>query len=227
MKKITSVLASLVLGMAFSCTDKGQPETEPNDLTLPETTLATVLVSKAGQSSYWKSKNVSMSARASESVSYPFATIVIKNVSRYAADNKFDAAPFNGISELFVTEFLTLDANGTELVSDVLLTVKHDAGEYSCILNSGKSDADMEESVFSSHKQLTDNAIEKNFSFPHYNLFINNKVKSKTFYFGIVVSLSEQDISFDAEPNIWLPLQSPDIVQTNDVYAVNELVNNN
>ncbi|MDR1723868.1 MAG: hypothetical protein LBR84_08050 [Tannerella sp.] len=221
-----SLLATLALAIVCSCTNSDQPETDLNDLPMPETQYVTSLVSKAGQTSYWKNATLKSASTRASSVAYNyfFEKLVITNVVRYAVEKTFDAAPFSGISELYLTEFHALGPGETYLFGELLLTVKHADGEYSCIINSGNSYADIEDIVFSSHKQLTESALVKEWTYPHYNLFIRSKNNGKSFGFGIVASLSEDDNNFDAEPKTWFELQSPDSKATNDTYTVAELI---
>ena len=219
-----TVLLAGLLVFAAACTN-GIGEGEDTAQELPASALGSNLASKAGQRSYWKHAGQTKASapaattRAGENgVSYPFETISVRNIAHYMA-KPFNAGPFHGISELFVTAFTT-DEDGPYSISSILLTIKHEAGEYSCIANSGMSHEGTEETEFSSHIQLTENAIEKSLDLPIYSFRIRS-TPGKGLSFGYSALLSF-DGAEDAEA--WFPLAGGNEVTANDSYHVTELI---
>ncbi|GAB6009820.1 hypothetical protein [Dysgonomonas reticulitermitis] len=215
---IAVALLVCLSGFVFSC-GSGDPRDESTDTTgqdLPAVAPAIGLVSKAGQISYRKHTGQAKDAYADRSlksvVSYPFETITIHKVTRYEAI-PFSAGPFKAITALFVTEF-SVDYGG-----GLLLTVIHEAGEYSCIDNGRHFEQGISEIEFSSHIKLATNAIEKDFTYPLYSFYVRSVNDSK-FSLGYTFILSSGN---SYEPVVWFPLQGKNEVVAGDIYAVSEL----
>lgn len=215
---IAVALLVCLSGLVFSC-GSGDPQDESTDTTgqdLPAVAPAIGLVSKAGQISYRKHTGQAQDAYAARSlkggVSYPFETITIHKVTRYEAI-PFSAGPFKSITALFVTEF-SVDYGG-----GLLLTVMHEAGEYSCIENGGHFEPGISLIEFSSHIKLADNAIEKDLTYPLYGFYVRS-VDDSEFSLGYNSILSSGN---SYEPVVWFPLQGKDEVVAGDVYDVSEL----
>jgi hypothetical protein len=220
-KKLKVIVVALLVclsGVIFSC-GADNPQEESTDTIrqdLPSVAPAIGLVSKAGQISYRKHTGQAKDAYAARSlksvVSYPFETITIHKVTRYEAI-PFSAGPFKAITALFVTEF-SVDYGGGQL-----LTVIHEAGEYSCIDNGGHFEPGISEIEFSSHIKLADNAIEKDFTYPLYGFYVRS-VNDSEFSLGYTSILSSGN---SYEPMVWFPLQGKNGVVAGDIYDVSEL----
>ncbi|MDR1022557.1 MAG: hypothetical protein LBL94_04700 [Prevotellaceae bacterium] len=232
-----------LMGILFSC---GDTDDAPDENTAPGENVApgvsvptplspeygTGLVSKAVQKSfhahYAQAVQKSFHAhyaqaarvrpvaiKADDAIHYPYDAIMVGKIFRCTADT-FSAPSFDKITELYMADF---GVTGPDInIGENLLIIKYAGGEYSCLLNGGS----LSEEVFSSHKQLTDSAIVKEFTYPYYNFFVRHN-GSKDYYLGVTVKLSPEDTWKD-RPEEWFPLNDPDEVDANDVYSLDELL---
>ena len=243
-RMIPVILSVCLLVITVSCNNVMETEVE---LLPPSSALDLKLISKAGQISYWKHAKQTLRAQTAKgdtdenALRYPFETIKILKVTRYTAE-PFDAGPFNGINELFVTDFSVSFLTETSSFDweIALLTFKYEGGEYSCLVNGGRYNYFYDEATdkyvctdelieinFMSHIQLTENAVEKTINnYPVYGFHIlsSNKKESdeKEFFFGYKVALSPGNHPY--EPEAWFPLKDKHEVIANDVYHVDELI---
>jgi len=217
-KMMPVVLLAGLLGIIFSCNNVASPEEVlEKNVKLPSSTPSVQLISKAGQKSYWKhaGQNLRSSTASDENknrIVYPFDSITIHKVTRYTA-KPFDVGPFEGINELFVTEF------SVDWGNHILLTIKHDKGEYSC-LDNGNIFTPYRDIGFSSHIQITESAIFKDLTYPIHGYHVRS-TENEGAFFGYKVALS---IAYHPyEPGIWFPLKDKNEVTANDIYLVKEL----
>lgn len=219
------------MGILFSCGSTDTPDENDPDVSVPTPPSSeydgTALVSKAVQKSFHahyvqaaqvrnrRAAYPTAAIRADDAIHYLYDAIKVGKIFRCTADT-FSAPSFDKITELYMADF-GVTGPGVN-ITDYLLIIKYADGEYSCLSNSGS----LSEEVFSSHKQLTDSAIVKEFTYPYYNFFVRHN-GSKDYYLGVTVWLSPEDTWKD-RPEEWFPLDDPDEVDANDVYSLDELL---
>ncbi|MDR1860439.1 MAG: hypothetical protein LBR06_05915 [Bacteroidales bacterium] len=231
------LLSAFILAVTVSCNKNDSPtaptnveDTEDNTGSVTADSESTLnLIALAGRETYRKHVGVKSESADTkgddEKIRYPFTTVTVYGVTHYTAE-PFDvpcaadpdsadpavAGQFTGISELYITEYC-LDTNGSSLLLTLLYA---DGKEYSCVVNGGS----LEETYFSSHIQLTSDAIEKDPAYPIFSFHIRDSGENSEFGYKISVSPEKQG---SQEAGYWTSLGNKSVVKAADEWTVDDL----
>ncbi|MDR3246772.1 MAG: hypothetical protein LBT50_10110 [Prevotellaceae bacterium] len=165
-------------------------------------------------------------------VRYGFDYVKITEATRFYTDNL--KIPFirnicgDGVIEVYLVDFALYDyediTEGTtgpaQVGGDLMLLFKGELGMYHCLLNSSSRYDGFYQIVFSSHKYLDDNALEKNFTYPHYEFFVNDDTNVTV---GVIVH-QEDDGSYGRTPSEWFPLYGRTEISDEKLFNITELI---
>lgn len=167
-------------------------------------------------------------------ISYPYDYVKIKSAYKFSI-NVFDIEDSIakeiiesncglGELEIVVAEFETyVEAYGyiSLSVQDTLICLRGYNGYYTILVNSGGYVADSTLLVFSSHKKLTEDEVNKDFTPPILSIFLKEEANSRYVYFETSDNLLSfgnynQDFAFENSNEI-------EMVSRNTLYSVLEL----
>ena len=170
--------------------------------------------------------------QAGPNIRYEFDYIEIGNALQYTVDG-IDFPLLNEICgkgpiEVFLAAFNTYVYAGeaenekylTPHISDALIMFKSELGIYACLNNGGSSVSGIEESEYSSHKRLGQNAVEKDFTPPVYKFYVKTEQHQKSLAYK--VEIDENGILQNL-PLKWVKLYEVAHSDSENIFSVNEL----
>jgi hypothetical protein len=230
MRLVLAVFAVVLsIALVASCSNKSEEDNAPEEEALSlEGQEIFRLIAKATEKTYQnriKSSENIVTPRTSvvAGVSYEIDQVRIKNVVHYETASvpiPFIEEVCGKVKEVYITlfgfRFVGDDSESSAESSEVMIIFKGDKNYYGCLLNGGGSGKE----EFSSHKRLTKNSIDKDFSGTVYQFLVESNGK------GNFLTWASSPLLENIPKEVYdlvVELNSRNEISADDLYFVEEL----